>query len=53
MKIIDRVKENVSVQITTRQARRMRLLEETGGNRFRLERDKTAHTPPEFEAVYI
>jgi hypothetical protein len=30
----------------------MRFLEETGSNRFRFERDKTTHTPAEFEAIY-
>jgi hypothetical protein len=41
MKMIDTVKENVNVQITTSQAHRMRFLEETGSNRLlRLERDR-------------
>jgi hypothetical protein len=52
MKIIDRVKENANVQITTSQARRMRFLEEIGSNRFRLERDMIVHKPAELEASY-
>jgi hypothetical protein len=52
IKIVDRVKENVSVRITTSQACRMRFLEETGSNRSRLERNMTAHTPAELEAIY-
>jgi hypothetical protein len=54
MEIIDRVVENVSVQIITSQARRMRLLEETGCKRFRPERDSdmTVHTSAELEALY-
>jgi hypothetical protein len=52
MKIIDRVEENVRVQITRSQARRMRLLEETGSKRFRLEHDMTVHMQAELEALY-
>jgi regulator of sigma D len=51
--MIDTVKENVSVQITTSQARRMRLLRETVSNRFKLEDEMIpVHTPAELEAVH-
>jgi hypothetical protein len=43
MKIVDRVTENDSVQITASRAGRMRFLEETGSNRFRLEREAIYH----------
>jgi hypothetical protein len=40
---------STSVQITTSQACRMRLLKETGSSRFRLERDMTVHIGAELE----
>jgi hypothetical protein len=50
-KTINRVKENVSVHITTSQACRMRFLEEISSDRFSLERDTTVHMRAELEAI--